>query len=213
MNFETKEERLERSQQKITWITILVVFSWIITRVAFSQELPSWTNADHRTQGGGWIWFPGKYLAVTELEADYMAKGKAVAYLMEECQIPHSEIRFVERHVQEVEGKFKVYVRASITQKQCNEGKYGSKALKHKIFSRNLLNLYRRYKLKLAQIEVAKTVCTIDTLYCVSLARRAADMSDWYSAYIYAEKSCELGIKQGCNMVKIVSRYLRSNNL
>ncbi len=212
MNFETNESRQERLQQKTTLVVVIIGLIWILTRVAVAGELPSWTKDHHRTQGGGWIWFPGNALAITEIEADMMAKGKAIAYLMEECQLPHKEIRFNERYIVEEDGKFRVFVRASITQRQCKEGKYGSMALRSRIVNRHLLGLYRQYMIKIAEIQVADKICRADTVYCLDLAKQEVDMNNWYKAYTYAEKSCKHGLKEGCNAVRIISRYLITND-
>lgn len=206
------EDRQEWFQQIRILIVGLVAISWICARVALASDLPNWTQEDHRTQGGGWIWFPGKYLALTEIGADVMAKGMAVAYLMEECQLPHKEIRFNERHVEEVDGKYRVYVRAAIKDSQCREGKYGSAELREKVVNRSLLTLYRQYKLKVTELQIADKVCAIDPLYCLGQARQEAHMENWYRAYIYAERSCRAGLEGGCKSAKSVAKFLIRND-
>jgi len=211
--FSNNRRRQERHQLRIIWIIMILAILWIISRVAMAQDIPTWAMNDSRTQAGSWIWFPGKYTAVTVTEADMMAKGMAINYLMQECQLPHKEVRFNERHVEELDGKYRVYVRASITHRQCEESKYGSKELKSRIVNKRLLAIYRQYSLHIAETQIAQKICSADADYCLDLAIREFDLNNPYKAYIYAERACNRGIVQGCNSVKIIKRYLSSNNL
>ena len=213
MNFETNERRQERRQKTFAVVVAIISIIWILSRVAVASDLPDWASVDHRTQGGGWIWHPGKHLAPTIVEADAVAKGQAISALMEECQIPHSEIRFHERFVEHVGSKFRVHVRASIKDKHCREGKYGTARLKKLVTSKNLFGLYRKYKLKLAEVEVADALCNADSVACLDVAINAFNMGAPYKAYMYAENSCNHGMVEGCKARAIIQTYLRTNNL
>lgn len=201
------------TKQTFTVIAIVLIsIFWMSIRVAVANDVPEWTQEDHRTQGAGWIWFPANAVAPTEIEADLMAKGKAIAYLMDECQIPHKEIRFNERFVQENDGKFKVYVRASITDRQCGEGKYGSRELKAKIVNTRLLDVYRQYQTRLAELRIANTVCRASSTYCLEQAIKSFDMQNYYLAYTYAEKACQSGLKSACKSVNTIRAFIVSND-
>jgi hypothetical protein len=105
-----------------------------------------WTQKTTRTQGGGWIWFPGKGVGTNLKDAYLKAEGQALDRLIKECVFPHKETKFIER-CDEVEGKNVVaYVRASLKQDQCNQTKYsnekGRRIFEHKVLTRT----WRQYK-------------------------------------------------------------------
>ena len=163
------------------------------------SELPDWAKTDARTQGGGWIWFPGKYKATDRVLANTIAIGRAVEYLMLECNVPHKETRFVERFERQVDGIWEVYTRASVTSKQCKETKYASPKRMKFIKSNNLVQMYWTYRSFLGNKTLDKDLCNKDAPdECVFPIDREWKNGNKVKAIAYAERGCMLGDKFSC---------------
>jgi hypothetical protein len=175
-----------------------------------SHELPLWARIDHRTQGGGWLWFPGRGDAKTEREADILARGSALDYLMQECQVPHVNTRFIERFTIRLEGHYYVYVRANVTQDECNQTKY-SNDKRQKIINAKLMEVYVQYRTMVAEQKVNFKICKYENDYCLQNAVSEFEMRNDYKALLYAQYSCNKGIPEGCNAAKSTSLYLSKN--
>jgi hypothetical protein len=196
---------------KTTFILIACLISFAAFANNDKKTLPVWTKEQSRTQGGGWIWFPGKAVSTKEHDADLIARGKALDYLMQECQALHRGIRFHERAVSRVDGKFHVYVRASIKQGDC---KYASSLKaddrKH-ISSDTLKSLYFQYKLSLAKQKVDYSICNWGNGYCADRVSLEFQMRNDYVALLYAQYACEKGSPPACVMAKTTADFLMEN--
>ena len=124
----------------------------LLSSYSYAEECAqySWVHETSRTQGGSWIWFPGKGIAKNQKDAYLLAEGQALDRLIKECQFPHKEVRFIERCIEEVGSDVVAYVRASIKHDQCSETKYASSKRRFLIESTALVGTYRQY-LKLTE--------------------------------------------------------------
>lgn len=201
-----------KTYTKTTIEIFVIVFSliWLATRVVnASEDLPEWATEDSRTQAGGWIWFPGKGVAKTEIEADRLAKGMSIMYLIQECQLPHKDVRFNERFVEELEdGQFKVHVRASITNGQCNAGKNATARDRSLITNKYLMEFYREYRLNIAHKEIAHIVCWKGNTMCFENANNEMQMDRYYRALAFLERGCDYRNEPSCNMVGVIRQIM-----
>lgn len=183
----------------ITIITMLLSLNvWAID----TDRLPHWAQEQNRTQGGSWIWFPGYATASTAEEADVLARGKAVDYLMQECRFPHKDARFVERLEMKEDDVYHVWTRVSVTHEQCNQTKQGGAV------NNRLLEMYRFYRSHVAQLHVDPKICNDENLYCLEQAVREYDLRNNYVALEYARISCSKGIEGGCKVAKGIAEFL-----
>jgi len=163
------------------------------------QELPNWAKTDSRTQGGGWQFYPGKFSHKDRIVAGTMAKGRALEYVMLECGLAHKEIRFNEVLERKVNGIWEVYVRASLTYKQCKEAKYGSFKLKVLITSQMLNKIYWAYKNFNANLKVDTDLCPAsDPTLCLEIADEEWKLGNTFKAMYYAKRGCQLGYDYLC---------------
>ncbi|MBT7567289.1 hypothetical protein HN630_00100 [archaeon] len=172
---------------------------------------PDWTRIQHRTQGGGWIWYPGKGEHQNHHLAALLAKGQALAYLIEECAAPHLEAKFNERYESKADNKTVVYVRASIKDSQCRESKYGSGEIKGITSNNKLWEIYTFYQNYIAGQSIDLSICRKENVYCLDQANKSADRGQWYQALRYSQYSCSKGLKGGCNTVKIILKLLNQD--
>lgn len=196
----------------ILWLFLSLILVGAGLTLRAGESLPEWTQEVSRTQGGGYIWFPGKGTAYTEIEAEDLARGQSLDYLVQECQILHKEIRFNERFVEQVEKKFVVYVRASITQKQCNEAKYATLEFRKKISNRRLLDTYHNYKVTIAEEAVAHVQCTYQDAYCGEFGVQQIYLNNLYLALAYFKKACAIGLPTGCESIQQVLEEISVTN-
>ena len=111
-----------------------------------SEDGSYWARNDSRTQGGGWIWFPGKG-ASENLEHAYMqAEGMAIKRLIMECNFPHKVVKFHERCDELDDGEYYAYVRASLKQDICSQTKNATPSEKKTSINSNLMAIYIRYQ-------------------------------------------------------------------
>lgn len=178
--------------------TLLILFLMIlnISVVAGDCKKLEWTKETSRTQGGGFIWFPGIAVKIRQLDtAILLAEGRALDYLIGECKAPHKEIQFHERCIEEDGPNFTVYVRASIKQKFCDEAKY-SKDLGESYSWTLDTKLFEYYKL--INREVTTDVCSNDVDACLALAESAELNGNKTLALKYLEKACNSRLEFGC---------------
>ena len=163
-------------------------------------KLPKWAQEDSRTQGGEWIWFPGKYVAFDRNVAASMAVGRALDYLISECGVAHKETKFIEKwERQNKDLSWSVYLRAAIKADHCNEGKYASLKKKRSLTNTNLHQKYYAYKMFLSNKDMDTALCNKDDVAgCLVMADAAWRVKDFIKAAVYAKKGCDLGDSYTC---------------
>jgi len=195
--------------------TIIILIACLISFSVFAEkevkQLPSWTKEQSRTQGGGWIWFPGKGVSKQAHDADLAAKGKALDYLLQECQALHRSIKFHERAVEKKKGQFHVYVRASIKQKECKQSASASEEEKKALSSETLKSVYFQYKLAMAKKTIDYSVCNYNNSYCLQKVSLEFQMRNDYVALLYAQYACEKGVEIACDSAKSTADFLIEN--
>lgn len=159
-------------------------------------------SQDSRTQGGEWIWFPGKYRSKSLAHATTMAYGQALDGLISECGQTHKEIKFNEKCILEEKGTYFVFTRASITQKQCAEAKYGSKKLKQQIYNKELQRKLNDYRAYIADAQLNGKLCNKSKPEDCYLQA----YSEWKSdnrllAIAYAKEACRFGDYKTCGFL------------
>lgn len=166
------------------------------------QQL-DWVQEDSRTQGGNWIWFPGTGKHKTLSKATLYAEGRALDYLTSECGLTHTETKFHEKCVEkDSQGYFNVYVRASITHRQCDQAKYGSPELKEKIKSFALNQKLEAYKAFITNSFLDTRKCNAsDVDGCFTQANKEFKMNNFALAAAYAKRACEYGDKYSCGFL------------
>lgn len=192
-------------------LLILLILGFSVTN-GYCQvdpsDIPRWARIDHRTQGGGWLWFPGRGEAKSEYEADVMARGAALEYLMQECVLPHKDVQFNERYVVEKNRKFYVFVRASLKQEDCLQMKRASNKYQQKLSNKKLLRVYREYKELIAQKEMNTRNCKAGNMFCFQEGITEFDLGNDYLALAYVRHSCRKGIEEACDVASLYSNYL-----
>ena len=167
----------------------------VVTLPALAKECGQldWTYEDSRTQAGGWVWFPGrsenKSLSLATLEAE----GRSLEYLKGECGIIPAETKFHERCVEEVEGGYRVHVRASIKQMYCN-----TRSEKSAELTKRHLN----YQSMVARAQVNYGLCNEQhPQSCFIQADKEWRMKNISLAIAYADLACQYGDTFSCGFL------------
>lgn len=164
-----------------------------------------WNQSDSRSQGGGWIWFPGKASSSVSLEEAYLkAEGQALSRLVQECEAPHKETRINER-CDFLDGvEFRAFVRVSITDSNCKEIKYADKTSREKITHKELSKTFRKYREKIGFIQKQsgsskKIKCTEElNEKCLKLGRLEYSLENYDTALEYFDDVCRNDHLNGC---------------
>lgn len=155
----------------------------------------NWYEDSARTQGGGWIWFPGTAKHKDLHTATNLAEGAALDYLVGECQMVHREVKFHEKCMKPIKGGFRVYVRASIKRKQCDMAKSKKVIYKNKKLTERL-NQFRAYK---AKNSVDTDKCNSHTPdQCFLIADDEWRLGNTILAEAYADRACQYGKRAYC---------------
>ncbi len=171
-----------------------------------------WANEENRTQANNWMWFPGSAKHSDKDQATIIAQGRALEYLVNECRFIHQNVKFHERCIDQMSnGKHVVFLRASIKYKYCQEIKYKELGEVKNILNKNLTGTYQYYLEYVSNKKIDFTVCNKGNFHCFDKGVEAGHAGDWYAALSYAKYSCKKGIKQGCNSVEIIIRFLTQN--
>lgn len=84
-------------------------------------ETIDWVAEDSRSQGGGWIWFPGKGSGSTVEESYQYSENLALQRLEQECQNIPISVKFNERCDQKSGDTIESFVRVSVTDIDCKK--------------------------------------------------------------------------------------------
>jgi len=163
------------------------------------QTLP-WTKEDSRTQGSGWIWFPGKATGENLAEAYLKAEGAALGRLMQECNFPHKEVKIHERCDERLGKFYKAYIRISVKDKFCKETKYSSAEKAKTIKNTVLLKTYQRYQRLIARnTNIKEDFCNqTNHSKCLSLGKYEFHMQNYPAALKYFDLGCLHGNMDSC---------------
>jgi hypothetical protein len=152
-----------------------------------------WVKEDGRTQGGGWVWFPGKAAHSNLSIATMQAEGSALEYLKGECLRIPKATKFNEKCVERVNGKFVVHIRAAIRDRACSGGSDINSELTRRHLS---------YKASLVQNSFNRAVCNqSNALGCYTMASDAWKVKDITTAMAYAEAACTYGDMFSCGFL------------
>lgn len=178
-----------------------------------------WNQTDSRTQGGGWIWFPGKGTSSSTLEDAYLkAEGLAISRMIQECEAPHKESRINERCDYQDGLEYKAYVRVAILDAKCREIKYGDKSVKERATNPELQRTYSRYLEKVGAIQNhSGSRKDIDcSKYppekCLSIGRLEYGLENYSLALEYFDDVCRNEVQTGCFNAGLASWMLRKND-
>ena len=178
-------------------------------------ELPAWARENSRTQGGGWVWFPGKAVARSEADADFHARGMALDYLVQECTSIPKETQFNERFSIRKRGFYYVYVRASVKNTACKFLKSKEEGKRKKYLNEELKVLYGQYKLNEAKKRFRREFnfreCHNRNDYCLDRYFTYANMHDDYLAILYAQHSCDKGVQRACKYATEWIKFVSEN--
>lgn len=169
-------------------------------------EKLSWTKEDARTQGGGWVWFPGKGIAADRETAIALAEGAAVSLLVQECQFPHKEVKSHERCVEEYADNYRAYVRVSLLEKQCDETKYAKDDKRTIIENKELMKNLRRYRDLTKQIDKTSENCQEKSAQtCYDFGKYEYFMGNPKQAIEFFNSGCQHGHAQACFNAAVVT--------
>ena len=172
-----------------------------------------WVKEDGRTQGGGWIWFSGT-ATDEDLELAYIkAEGMAISRLIQECIFPHKEVKFHERCDEKIGEYFRVYVRASLTGRQCNESKYATKKFRAKIYNSKLIETYNKYKKISGEKEVVISGCNLNSpKKCYDLGKYEFQMGQYQKAFNSFNIACKATLSGACFNAGLSLMMLHNNS-
>lgn len=164
-----------------------------------------WNQSDSRSQGGGWIWFPGKATSSVSLDEAYLkAEGQALSRMVQECEAPHKETRINER-CDFLDGvEHKAFVRIAITDSNCREIKYADKNSREKITHKELSKTFRKYREKIGFIQKQsgsskKINCSeAQNEKCLKLGRLEYSLENYDTALEYFDEVCRNDHLNGC---------------
>jgi TPR repeat protein len=179
--------------------TIFILFLLISsTSHAFFDSLKDskcqnrqWTLQDGRTQGDGWIWFPGKSSGISLEEAYLKAEGMALERLNSECTMIHKEAKILERCDEIIDGVYKAYVRVSIKEKYCKQAKYGRNS--KNIINYPLTTTLKHYQKKyLGKKENTSSLCSYEQWdKCYELGKFEFNMGNYQQASKFFTTACK----------------------
>lgn len=183
-----------------TILSITIIFIFSSTNIFAQGKSCSdleWTQTDSRTQGGSWIWFPGKGISKKLQIAYEKAEGMALDRLLKECGVLHKEIKFHERCDEKIGYDFIAFVRASIEHKFCDRSKYLKSTDKTKMENSYLRATWEKYNKK--TIVKKKLVCTIDNFIdCYGFAEYNFEIGEYEKALKYADIGCHRKDSKSC---------------
>lgn len=168
-----------------------------------------WTKEDGRTQGGAWIWFPGKGIGSTLEEATLRAEGRAITMLNKECAFPHKEVKIHERcHEQEGDDHV-VFLRLSLEHKQCAESKNANSKLKRKIVNKGLVRTLKRYRKLIGDKHDEKKNCQNETAEkCYEYGKHFYYTNEFESALTLFKTGCQKNHVSSCFNAGVVALRL-----
>lgn len=171
----------------------MIIFSFSTSTTAQDCGQHEWAKEDSRTQGGGWVWFPGKASNANLSLATMHAEGAALEYLKGECQRIPQDTKFNEKCVERTNGKFVVYVRAAIRDRACSSGND---------VNRELTRRHLNYTASLSNQRLNVSVCNQrNALGCYQLADREWRVKNMAAAIGYAEAACTYGDMYSCGFL------------
>lgn len=166
----------------------------LVNSTVSAQELPEWAEESSRTQGGGWVWFPGKGENESKSEAVIQAENAAVDYMIKECSVPHKDTKFHERFERKNGKVWEVYVRASVKDQDCQYARNTKD--KSKVVNYPLLS---QYLSRTDTVKIDSFICRrYDTVGCLEVADGAWRSGRIAKALAYAKRGCELGNSYTC---------------
>ena len=163
-----------------------------------------WVTDDERTQGGGWIWYLGKGLGSTQLEAVQSAEFGAIRNLIQECRFPHANTRFIERCSENWGDQVVTYVRASLKNQDCETTKKLGPA-DDSIVSQSL---YRQYLSTLYSRDQNEENCNSSKPEkCLRLGRRLFENNRITEALAALEIACNNRVEGACLLAGIAKSH------
>jgi TPR repeat protein len=168
-----------------------------------------WTKEDARTQGGAWIWFPGKGIGSNLEEATLRAEGRALEMLSKECAFPHKEVKIHERCNEKEGDDHVVFLRLSLEHKQCAESKNANRKLKTKILNKGLARTLKRYRKLIGDKHDEKKNCVNETAEkCYEYGKHFYYTNEFDSALTLFKTGCQKNHVSSCFNAGVVALRL-----
>jgi TPR repeat protein len=207
---------------KLMFISILVFVLNYQHVTAFSTDSKcnqlDWTQEDSRTQGGGWIWFPGKGVGTTIEDAYLKAEGLAIGRLIQECGVPHKEVKIHERCDEKNDLEYMAYIRVSILESKCVEIKYANEEKKKVLLNRELMKIFHKYQARIEESKNQNTssktiICTVEmNKRCLDRGRVEYSLGNHEIALQYYDEVCKNGELDGCFNAGLASWMLKNQD-
>ncbi len=184
----------------INFIILTLLFSMASAQAFWKtstcQQL-DWVKEESRTQGGGWIWYPGRARDSSKESAMIRAEGSAIRALIQECQVPHVEAKIHERCSEELGGIHHAYVRVSLRDLECEQARRSSNEYKTKITNQQMNTTYQKYLKLEGMIEENATGCN-NIKECYDRGTYAAFRDETQKALDFFRKGCDMADDKCC---------------
>lgn len=179
---------------KIFFIIPFLLFSKSSHSFFFSDnkcEKLEWAVEDSRTQGGGWIWFPGKGTGTTVEESYGYAENLALQRLVQECQGIPIDAKFHERCDQKNGDTVESFVRVSVRDSECKLAQRKESKINKQL--QDQLEDYLQLKnLKeisglgdKEKLNYANSIVSENNLLAIKIYKSLCDKSNQASCYFY----------------------------
>lgn len=193
-------------------LTFLLLFFFMVVRAYSSNpksciEENQWAQTSSRTQGGGYIWYPGFGKSDTIEKARILAEGEAIRKLNTECGFPHKEIRIIERCEEQVGDLHQTYLRLSLKDEHCKQARYASSQEKESLLNTGLVETYEQYKYLLEKkLNLSAQDCSRSSATeCYKRGKYEYYLGNTNVALEYFEQGCKKDDINSCFNAGIVS--------
>ena len=196
---------LDWNKLTVAILLAVIVYSLVPALRAEDCSKLNWVKQDARTQGGGWIWFPGKATARDLETASLYALGRSLDYLQGECGIVPKAVKFNEKCVEHHRnGSVTVYVRASIKGKVCRYAANANNVIKQKMANLFLTKQLNNYRDLTTSTKISYECDAGDIGACLD------KLNSYYAVYNldmtlkYAKRACKLGHDGSCGTAGVL---------
>ena len=196
---------------RITAAILLTIFAYALVPALRAEDCAkqSWTHTSARTQGGGWIWFPGKFTAEDRFQAEVKALGLALSYESDECRIIPKGTKVHEKCVEKnADGTWTVYVRASFKDKICKRASVASRRVASQMRSLPFTRKLNAFKMASVERNIRPACANGNFKACYDSMNDYLQNDRYVEAAVYGQKACKLGSAHACGITAVLLKQI-----
>lgn len=198
----------------LPYLFLILIENFIACRYVLANcKDHDWAKTSSRTQGGGFIWYPGYGKSDTLEKSRILAEGEGIRKLNSECGFPHKEIRIIERCEEKVGDEYQTFLRLSIKDEHCKQARYATESERSGLLNTSLAETYDQYKYLLEKkLNLTVQDCSRSGVNeCYKRGKYEFYLGNLTPALEYFEQACKKEHVDSCYNAGITSSKLEGN--